>query len=265
MGTKTLVKGDDASQGCGQSGSGQPLKPLGAAFYAPRRAGAAGQWWLLLHPPYTAWHLSYVAIGAALAPHVDLGRLAACLAAFFLGMGVAAHALDELHGRPLGTAIDSKLLVGVAAASLAGAAAIGVEWLGWPIAPWAVVGIALVVAYNLESFGGIFHTDVGFALSWGSYPVLVAFFAQTGTVSAAAGLAAAAAFFLSLAQRHLSRAARDLRRRATAAQVDLGMGDGSSRRLGRRELLVPYERALASMSWAMVSLGSAALATHLSH
>ena len=58
-------------------------------------------------PPYTAWHLSYVVIGASLAPHVYPTRLWATLAAFFLAVGVAAHALDELHGRPLGTAIPS--------------------------------------------------------------------------------------------------------------------------------------------------------------
>ena len=69
------------------------------AFYA---AGAGGwrDWWTILHPPYTAWHLSYVVIGASLAPHVDAGRLLATLLAFFLAVGIAAHLLDELHGRP---------------------------------------------------------------------------------------------------------------------------------------------------------------------
>ncbi len=54
----------------------------------------------LLHPPYTAWNLANVAIGAALAPHLYPGRLAATLAAFFLAVGVCAHVLDELQGRP---------------------------------------------------------------------------------------------------------------------------------------------------------------------
>ena len=57
----------------------------------------------LLHPPYTAWHLSYVALGAAAAPHIYANRLAAALAAFFLAVGISAHALDELNGRPLET------------------------------------------------------------------------------------------------------------------------------------------------------------------
>src|SRR5438093_11782475 len=95
------------------------------AFYALRTGG-----WrdliTLLHPPYTAWHLSYVALGAAAAPVVHGDRVAAALVAFFLGVGVCAHALDELNGRPLGTALSDRTLVALAAVGLAGAIGIGV-------------------------------------------------------------------------------------------------------------------------------------------
>src|SRR6266536_64343 len=95
------------------------------AFYALRSGG-----WrdvvTLLHPPYTAWHLSYVAIGAAVAPTLHGDRLAAALGAFFLGVGVCAHALDELNGRPLGTRLSDRFLWALAIAGLAGAAAVGV-------------------------------------------------------------------------------------------------------------------------------------------
>ena len=74
------------------------------AYYAAR-SGGWRDWWTLLHPPYTAWHLSYVVIGACLAPHVGLSALIATLIAFFLAVGLAAHALDELNGRPLRTRI----------------------------------------------------------------------------------------------------------------------------------------------------------------
>src|SRR6266852_7474129 len=95
------------------------------AFYAL----ASGGWRdliTLLHPPYTAWHLSYVALGAATAPVVHLDRLLASLAAFFLAVGISAHALDELHGRPLGTDISERALVTVAVMGLLGAVALGV-------------------------------------------------------------------------------------------------------------------------------------------
>src|SRR6476659_11389166 len=92
------------------------------AFYALRPGG-----WrdlvTLLHPPYTAWHLSYVAIGAAVAPTLHGDRLAAALGAFFLAVGVGAHALDELNGRPLGTRLSDRVLIGLAAVSIVGAVA----------------------------------------------------------------------------------------------------------------------------------------------
>src|SRR3954451_10851398 len=95
------------------------------AYYALERGGWR-DYVTLLHPPYTAWHLSYVAIGAALAPRFHLDRLLWALAAFFLAMGIAAHALDELNGRPLQTRIPVRTLWLLAAGGLAGAAAIGV-------------------------------------------------------------------------------------------------------------------------------------------
>src|SRR6266568_1417765 len=95
------------------------------AFYALARGG-----WrdlvTLLHPPYTAWHLSYVALGAAAAPTFHADRLVAAIGAFFLAVGVSAHALDELNGRPLRTDLGRYTLIGLAAAGLAGAVAIGV-------------------------------------------------------------------------------------------------------------------------------------------
>src|SRR5438132_5711618 len=95
------------------------------AFYA-LRAGGWRDLVTLLHPPYTAWHLSYVALGAAAAPAIHLDRLLATLGAFFLGVGVCAHALDELNGRPLGTMLSRRALIWTAAVGLAGAVAIGV-------------------------------------------------------------------------------------------------------------------------------------------
>ena len=95
------------------------------AFYA-LAPGGWRDWVTLLHPPYTAWHLSYVAIGAALAPSFDESRLLLTVAAFFLAVGIGAHALDELNGRPLGTRISDAALRGAAAASIGGAIAIGV-------------------------------------------------------------------------------------------------------------------------------------------
>ena len=109
----------------------------------------------LLHPPYTLWHLSYVAVGAALAPRFHLDRMLWAIAAFFLAMGVAAHALDELHGRPLRTRDPRRrVLVGDRRRERSrGAVAIGIgaaaAW-GWGLLVFVAIGAVLVPAYNLE-------------------------------------------------------------------------------------------------------------------
>src|SRR3984885_8662030 len=121
------------------------------AFYALRSGG-----WrdlvTVLHPPYTAWHLSYVALGAAAAPHIYASRLVAALGAFFLAVGISAHALDELNGPPLDTKLKRSTLIGLAAAGLVGAVGIGVAGIvvvSPLLAPLVVAGGLLVPAYNL--------------------------------------------------------------------------------------------------------------------
>jgi hypothetical protein len=216
-----------------------------SAFYSVGRGtGGLGDWMTLLHPPYTLWHLSYVAIGAAVMPDLVLWRLAGTLLAFFLAVGIGAHALDELHGRPLGTGISSGLLTTAAVVSITAAMVLGLVYGGWKLLPFVIVGGVLVYAYNLELLGGVLHSDVWFAVAWGAFPVLVGAYAQHWTLSLAAGVAAVAAFFLSLGQRALSTPARMLRRRVNQVAVRLSFTDGSEAELGRAELLAPIERAL---------------------
>ncbi len=95
------------------------------AFYA-LSPGGWRDYVTLLHVPYTLWHLSYVAIGAGLAAELNGTRLVETFAAFFLAMGVGAHALDELNGRPLQTRIPDTTLIALAAVSIGAAVAIGV-------------------------------------------------------------------------------------------------------------------------------------------
>ncbi len=228
------------------------------AYYAAGQ-GAWRDWWTLLHPPYTAWHLSYVVIGASLAPHVGLSALFATLIAFFLAVGLSAHALDELRGRPLQTRIPAAALTAVAAAGLAGAVALGVVGIsraGWGLLPFLVIGPVLVIAYNAELFGGLIHTDLGFAIAWGAFPVLTAYAAQTGKLAVAPLLAAAAAVALSAAQRRLSTPARTIRRRTARVEGSLTLATGETVTIDAAALLAPLEHALRAMSWATVLLAA---------
>jgi hypothetical protein len=229
------------------------------AYYAARPGGWR-DWWTLLHPPYTAWHLSYSVIGASLAPRVQTSRLIATVLAFFLAVGLAAHALDELRGRPLRTRIPSPALVAVVVVGLAGALAlgvVGVYWVGWTLIPFMVAGPVLVIAYNAELFGGALHTDFGFAAAWGAFPVLTGYVAQVGSLAVAPVLAAAGAFALSAAQRRLSTPARNIRRRAVRVEGSITYGDGRIVPITADGLLRPLELALRASSWAIVLLAAA--------
>jgi len=229
------------------------------AFYAARPGGWR-DWWTMLHPPYTAWHLSYVVIGACLAPNTDGTRLLATLLAFFLAVSVAAHALDELHGHPLHTAIPDAWLIGLGAVGLLMACAlglVGVTTVGPGLLAFIAIGPLLVLGYNLELFGGWIHTDLGFAVAWGAFPVLVGYFVQAGRVDLTAVFAALGALGLSLAQRSLSTPARALRRQAASVDGRITLRDGSEHVLDTSALLQPLERALSTLSWAMVALALA--------
>jgi hypothetical protein len=232
---------------------------LRPAYYAAR-PGRLHDWWTLLHPPYTAWHLSYVVIGAALAPEIDAGRLLATLAAFFAAVGVGCHALDERHDRPLRTHISDRALtlaaiLGIAVAVGLGAAGIAVA--GWALLPFVLVGPFIAVAYNLEWFHGRFHTDLDFALAWGAFPLLTAYVAQTGRVAVAPIVAAVGAAAFSVAQRELSTPARRLRRKTRSVNGVATLTDGTTELLDVATLLAPLERALRALSWAVVALAAA--------
>jgi hypothetical protein len=239
---------------------------LAPAYYAARTTGWRRDVWALLHPPYTAWHLSYVLIGAGLAPTVSVARLVATVLAFFLAVGVAAHALDELRGRPLQTELPAGVLWAAALIGLVGAVALGIAGL-FVVGPWLLpfiaLGVFFVFAYNLELLRGKVHGDFWFALSWGAFPVLTAYFAQTGRISVAALAAAAAGYALSYAQRMLSTPARLLRRRSKSVTGELTLADGSQVSLDRPTLLRPLERALAASSWGIVLLSLGLLLSRL--
>ena len=242
------------------------------AFYA-RRGGRAADWWTLLHPPYTLWHLSYVVLGAALAESLDWTALGATVLAFFLAVGLAAHALDELTGRPLDTRIPDRVLLVVATLATAGACALGVagSFFHGPANWWLLaaipVGAVLLVGYNRELFAGRLHTDAVFAWGWGGFPLAVGFLAQSPSADwsrwVAAAVAALAAVGTSYAQRRLSTPARTLRRRTSEVRGTLWRPDGSIEELDRDALLAPLEGALRALSWAVPAAAVAALLVHI--
>jgi len=220
----------------------------------------------LLHPPYTAWHVSYVVIGGCLASSVAWGRLGAAAAAFALAVGIGAHALDELRGRPLRTRIPDGVLVGLAVVSIGAACAIGLvgaaSFRAW-LALLVPVGLFLVLAYNLELLGGRFHSDLWFALAWGGFPLLCGYAAVSGTLDATALVAAAFAVVLSLAQRVLSTQVRQVRRGTRAIRGEMELLDGQVEELDAARVIAPVERGLRLLAAATVLLAVALVAFRL--
>jgi hypothetical protein len=235
------------------------------AFYA-LPSGGARDYVTLLHPPYTAWHLAYAVVGGCLAATVDWWVLGLTVLAFALAMGVGAHALDELNGRPLETQIPTGVLVALAIGSVAAAAAIGiavaVERTLW-ILPLVALGAALVPVYNLELLGGRIHTDLGFGLAWGAFPLVTAYVAQTGTFRLETALVATWATLLSLAQRRLSQTARRLRRETAGVEGRLVLEDGTTEPLSRAGLLDAPEAALRLLAASTVVLAAGLVALRL--
>ena len=231
---------------------------LAPAFYAAR-GGRWRDYWTLLHPPYTVWHLSYVLLGAALAPSPDPKIVAGALIAFGLAVGVGSHAFDELAGRPLRTRIPSPVLATLGTAALAVAVAIGLvgaTMFGPLFLAFVIGGAAIVVLYGFEA--PLVHTDLGFALGWGALPVAATAYA-TGAHPVPTVLAAFAAVLMSLAQRRLSTRARQIRRRAVSVSGEIVYADGSKESIDARSLIGAAEGALSILWLAIFAVSLAVL------
>jgi hypothetical protein len=248
-------------------GKGASERP---AFYALRPGG-----WrdlvTVLHPPYTLWNVSNVAIGASVALHVYPVRLAAAVAAFFLAVGVGAHCLDELNGRPLGTRLSDRALIGLAVGALGGALAIGVVGVfvvSASLIPLILFGAFIAPAYNLEWFGGRFHTDLWLAISWAGFATFTGWWVNAlgvhsfGEAVAVVGVVVGTAFLVT-AQRRLSTPVRELRRRTAAVSGTQHLSDGTVRTLSREDLIAPLDGALRALSLAAPLLAIGLIAVRL--
>jgi hypothetical protein len=256
----------------------------GVAWYDVKGEGPARDIFVLLHPPYTAWHLSYAVVGAALAPVMSWSLLGWTVLAFFLAMGIAGHCLDELNGRPLRTTLPAWLLWFLSGLGLGGAMAIGLivadQHTLWLI-PCIVFGGFIVFAYNMEwprdwsRFGmfrelglvGFFHRDIWFGIAWGAFPAVTAYLAQTGTLSWPVALCALYALLTSMAQRVLSLKARFWRRKVSQVEgYYLVPGPppwGQSYNLTKEIITGPYDLALKILNGGVVGLALGLMLIHI--
>lgn len=209
----------------------------------------------LLFLPYTGMVLSFTVIGSMLADTIYWDRVAAALAVYFLGLGIAAHALDALGSKkikPWGEHFSRTQLWAMAASSLVAAYTIAIYYimtrdltLLWMI---AMLEGFFVFAYNLEWFNGKFHTDGWFSFSWGMLPVMAGYIMQTNRVSLASVIVAVAMGLLSYVEISASRPYKELKRSLPQSG---GMGSGRS----PIEELKQYEKILKAISLGVILLG----------
>jgi len=209
----------------------------------------------LLFLPYTGMVLSFVVMGSMLAGTIYWDRVVAGVVVYFLGLGIAAHALDALGSKrikPWGEHFTKRQLWAMAIFSLILAYAIAIYYmvryvpLLWFI---AILEGFFVFAYNLEWSKGRFHTDQWFAFSWGFLPVLAGYILQTNSLSWASLIVAAAMGLLSYVEISASRPYKELKRGEADWQHDM-----------RTQNMLQYEKILKAISLGVILLGVGLLA-----
>jgi hypothetical protein len=223
------------------------------AWYA-RSGTRVRELYTIMHLPYTSMVLSYILIGAMFSPTIHLDRIVLTVAAYFLGLGISAHALNELHSANWTEALGKNELTVLFAAPLAGALAIGVYGivqlfaLSHSILPPSILTTVILVelfflfAYNTDSFNGRFHGDISFALSWAALPTLVSYYVNALTITPGAVLIAFAMAATAGIEINLSRWCKQLRRRS--AMSELHFADGTHQEMNTFELVAKPEKAL---------------------
>ena len=227
--------------------------------------GARGAWYAsggsklrelytVLHLPYTSMVLSYLLIGADISPTIYPDRVVLTLLAYFLGLGLSAHALNELHTTHWVEVLGRRELIVLFALPLVGAVVIGVygmvelEMGSGSVVPPLVLMVFMflevffLIAYNTDAFGGAFHSDVAFALSWAALPTLVSYYVNSLMISVGAILVAVAMAATAGIEINLSRWCKEFRRKSSL--TGMWFADGSRQTITTVQLLAKPERAL---------------------
>ena len=200
-----------------------------------------------------------------MAPTIYLDRSAAVLFAFFLGLGIGAHALDETMGNPLQTRLSKKSLYVIGFSALFAAIAIGLYYvyaLSVLILPFVLIESFFALAYNLEMFQSKFHSDLVFALSWGSIPYLTGYFVNALSISPATIVMAVGIGLLTFVQRTLSTQARLWRRKMEPVK-SVKLSSGKEINVSSSELISPAEKSLKALTIMIFLVAIALVLTRL--
>jgi len=176
----------------------------------------------ILFLPYTGMVVSF-AIWGSLSVEFSLERLTSIGLLYFLAIGVSAHCLDALGSKkkPWGQLPKTKLWA-VAIISLILACSIGLYFAfldSWWLIPIGIIEVFFLLAYNLELFGGKFHNNSSFVISWGILPVFAGATIQSNTISVETVLLSVIAGFTSYLLITTSRKYKDLKQKNARYEV----------------------------------------------
>lgn len=172
----------------------------------------------LLFLPYTGMCVSFTIVGSMLSSEVAWDRLGAIALIYTLALGISAHVADGLGSKrtkPWGSYFSKMQLVTIMAASLIAAYTIGLYYIVFFAPLLAIIAILegfFLFTYNYEMWGGIFHNDFWFAVSWGSLPVLAGYVIQSNSISILAVMTAILTGFVAYVEIRMSRPYKNLKK-----------------------------------------------------
>ncbi len=183
-------------------------------FGPPRFRAFVGMMFL----PYTGMCVSFAVIGSVIVQDLHWDRVGAIALIYALALGVGAHAADTIgskKAKPWGSYFTTRQMLALMASSLAAAYAIGIYYIVLYVPLLAIVAILegfFLFAYNFEIWGGRFHNDLWFSVSWGALPVMAGYLIQTGDIGMLPFAVAGAAALASFAEIRMSRPYKQLKK-----------------------------------------------------
>jgi hypothetical protein len=165
----------------------------------------------MLFLPYTGMCVSFAIIGSLLSPStIAWDRVLAIIVIYFAALGISAHAADSMGSRskPWGNRFSSVELLIMVIGGLIIAYGIGTYYIVYYVPlllPIAILEGFFLFAYNYELWNGFFHSNIWFAVSWGSMPLLAGYIMQTNSLSYIALLISVVTFLVSYLEIRLSR------------------------------------------------------------
>ncbi|HEX9678765.1 hypothetical protein [Nitrososphaera sp.] len=172
----------------------------------------------LLFLPYTGMCVCFAIIGATLVDDVHWDRVGAIALIYALALGVGAHAADTIgskKAKPWGSYFTKRQMLALLALSLVAAYAVGIYYIVLYVPLLAIAAVLegfFLLAYNFEIWGGRFHNDFWFAISWGALPVMAGYLIQTDSISLLPFAVAGAAALTSFAEIRMSRPYKQLKK-----------------------------------------------------